>query len=116
MGQLGKAWTVGLQVGDGRDPNLIQVAVTLKHFVANSLEGGAPSDEGLTRHTVDVNLSNCTGCLLLLLGVADSPYRPSPLSRLMLPGLAIPPALQICSRTSIFQLTAHRSETAVREV
>ena len=58
MGELGASWTSGLQKGDGKDPNFVQVAVTLKHFDANSLEGGAPADEGRTRHTVDVNLTN----------------------------------------------------------
>lgn len=57
MGQLGAAWTTGVQVGDGKDPDHIMVAVTLKHFDANSLEGGSIGDKGLTRHTVDVNLT-----------------------------------------------------------
>lgn len=65
MGQLAEHWTFGLQQGDTsstKDPNFnadnyIQVAVTLKHFVANALEGGSPSDKGLNRHTVDVNLT-----------------------------------------------------------
>eukprot|EP00729_Bicosta_minor_P018335 gene18335-2827_t len=58
MGELGAAWTTGLQKGDGKDTEYVQVAVTLKHFDANSLEGGSPNDKGLTRHTVDVNLTN----------------------------------------------------------
>ena len=64
MGELAKAWTLGLQHGDAKQaaaaaapPACIQVAVTLKHFVANSLEGGSASDEGLGRHTIDVNVS-----------------------------------------------------------
>lgn len=44
MGQLGVAWTEGLQRGD--DPNYIQVAVTLKHFDVNNLE----NSDGFTRH------------------------------------------------------------------
>lgn len=54
MGELGTAWTKGLQ---GDDPQYLQIAVTLKHFDANSLEGGAAADEGFNRHTVDVNLT-----------------------------------------------------------
>ncbi|EOD18267.1 hypothetical protein EMIHUDRAFT_447998 [Emiliania huxleyi CCMP1516] len=58
MGQLGTAWTRGLQQGD---PEIAReaasqytlVAVTLKHFDANSLE----DSDGFTRHTVDVNVS-----------------------------------------------------------
>jgi len=38
-GQLGTAWTRGLQEGRGEETRFIQVAVTLKHFDANSLEG-----------------------------------------------------------------------------
>jgi len=38
MGQLGTAWTEGLQKGDGTETRFIQVAATLKHFDANSLE------------------------------------------------------------------------------
>ena len=33
MGQLASAWTEGLQ-NSSSDPNHLQVAVTLKHFVA----------------------------------------------------------------------------------
>ena len=60
MGELGVAWTHGLQVGEGDDPKFLQVAVTLKHFDANSVEGGATGtegDHGLGRHTVDPNIS-----------------------------------------------------------
>ena len=38
-GQLGTAWTRGLQEGRGEEKRFTQVAVTLKHFDANSLEG-----------------------------------------------------------------------------
>ena len=38
-GQLGTAWTRGLQEGRGEEQRFTQVAVTLKHFDANSLEG-----------------------------------------------------------------------------
>ena len=34
------------------------MAVTLKHFDANSIEGGSADDQGLNRHTVNANLSN----------------------------------------------------------
>lgn len=45
--------------GNGSDPETLQVAVTLKHFDANTLEGANTDvDHGLTRHTVDVNLTN----------------------------------------------------------
>lgn len=64
MGQLGAAWTRGLQEGDGRDPAVTQVAVTLKHYVANSLEGGSKSDGKATRHNVNINLSNCMSVLM----------------------------------------------------
>eukprot|EP00041_Stephanoeca_diplocostata_P027569 m.760704 g.760704 ORF g.760704 m.760704 type:complete len:805 (-) comp23202_c0_seq2:335-2749(-) len=51
MGQLGMAWTEGLQ--NGKDSRYLQVAVTLKHYDANSLE----SSDGFTRHTVDASIS-----------------------------------------------------------
>jgi beta-glucosidase-like glycosyl hydrolase len=59
MGQLGLAWTLGLQRGDGEEPRFLQVAVTLKHFDANSLEGTseAGTDHGFTRHNVSANVS-----------------------------------------------------------
>ena len=57
MGQLGKSWTEGLQKGDSSEKRFVQVAVTLKHFDANSLDGGSPSDEGFTRNTVSANVS-----------------------------------------------------------
>lgn len=57
MGQLAEAWTNGLQKGDGREPRFTQVAVTLKHFDANSLDGGAKGERGLTRNTVSANIS-----------------------------------------------------------
>jgi len=53
MGQLGLAWTKGLQ-GDKR---FLQVAVTLKHFDANSLEGGAKADKGYDRHNFSAKIS-----------------------------------------------------------
>ena len=37
MGELATAWTRGLQ-NSSDDPARVQVAVTLKHFVANSIE------------------------------------------------------------------------------
>eukprot|EP00036_Acanthoecidae_sp_10tr_P008588 CAMPEP_0182919026 /NCGR_PEP_ID=MMETSP0105_2-20130417/2424_1 /TAXON_ID=81532 ORGANISM="Acanthoeca-like sp., Strain 10tr" /NCGR_SAMPLE_ID=MMETSP0105_2 /ASSEMBLY_ACC=CAM_ASM_000205 /LENGTH=784 /DNA_ID=CAMNT_0025056151 /DNA_START=43 /DNA_END=2397 /DNA_ORIENTATION=+ len=58
MGQVGAAWTEGLQIGDGRDPSTIQVLVTLKHYVANDLEGQSLDDKGFNRMNVNVNLSN----------------------------------------------------------
>ena len=80
MGELGTAWTQGLQKGDkGKEvqkfvqvavtlilmhfdansstSTLTQVAVTLKHFDANSLEGGSKADGQNTRHNVDANIS-----------------------------------------------------------
>jgi beta-glucosidase len=57
MGELGSAWTRGLQEGRGEEKRFVQVAVTLKHFDANSLEGGSAGAHGLNRHTVDVNLT-----------------------------------------------------------
>ena len=59
MGQLAVAWTQGLQKGDGRETRFVNVAVTLKHFDANSVEGIAESDleKGFTRHTVSPNIS-----------------------------------------------------------
>jgi hypothetical protein len=63
MGMLGLSWTRGVQEGDGRDPDLIQVAVTLKHYVANDLEGGSPDDGNHTRNNYNVNLSNCESAL-----------------------------------------------------
>ena len=58
MGQLGVAWTLGLQRGDASveaeaRTKYALVAVTLKHFDANSLE----DSDGFTRHTVDANIS-----------------------------------------------------------
>jgi len=55
MGQLGVAWTKGLQ--EGEDQRYIQVAVTIKHFDANSLEGGAAADQGYDRHNFSANIS-----------------------------------------------------------
>lgn len=55
MGQLGLAWTKGLQ--EGEDKRFIQVAVTLKHFDANSLEGGAEADQGYDRHDFSATIS-----------------------------------------------------------
>merc|ERR1712166_92164 len=59
MGQLAVAWTLGLQKGDGRETRFVNVAVTLKHFDANSLEGVSESnvEEGVNRHTVSPNIS-----------------------------------------------------------
>jgi|EP01046_Picozoa_sp_COSAG06_P031429 beta-glucosidase-like glycosyl hydrolase len=54
---VGTAWTRGLQEGRGEETRFTQIAVTLKHFDANSLEGQSAGDAGLTRHTVDVNVS-----------------------------------------------------------
>ena len=52
MQQLGVAWTRGLQE-NAADPRYVQVAVTLKHYDANSLE----DSDGFTRHTADANIS-----------------------------------------------------------
>ena len=60
MGELGTAWTRGLQEGRGKETRFVQVAVTLKHFDANSVEGGSTGpmgSKGLGRHTIDVNIS-----------------------------------------------------------
>lgn len=46
-----RAWTKGLQ--NGEDSRYVQVAVTLKHYDANSLE----NSDGFTRHTVDASIS-----------------------------------------------------------
>jgi len=54
---VGTAWTRGLQEGRGKETRFTQIAVTLKHFDANSLEGQSAGDDGLTRHTVDANIS-----------------------------------------------------------
>ena len=57
MGEVASAWTRGFQSHpSGR--NFLQGVVTLKHFDANSLEGGSPSDKGLARDSIDVNVSN----------------------------------------------------------
>ena len=58
MGELGVAWTRGLQEGDPDVPSeaanpYVLVAATLKHFDANSLE----DSDGFTRHTFDANVS-----------------------------------------------------------
>ncbi len=61
---LATAWTTGLQ-NSSDDPSRIQVAVTLKHMVANSLEstiGWSAEEAGgsFTRHNISVNVSNYT--------------------------------------------------------
>lgn len=63
-GALATAWTTGLQ-NSSDDPNRVQVAVTLKHMVANSLEStiGWSAEEAsgsFTRHNISVNVSNFT--------------------------------------------------------
>ena len=63
-GALASAWTSGLQESSD-DPSRIQVAVTLKHMVANSLEStvGWSAEEtagSFTRHNISVNISNFT--------------------------------------------------------
>jgi len=62
MGQLGVAWTRGLQEGD--DPGHLLVAITLKHFVANAVEGKwttggtwGTHNATVNRHTVDAIIS-----------------------------------------------------------
>ncbi|CAK0849068.1 unnamed protein product [Prorocentrum cordatum] len=69
LGRFGVAVTQGLQQGE--DPRYLQAVVTLKHFVANSLEGAWPGPGGparfpgkglcpggsCTRHTIDPNIS-----------------------------------------------------------
>ena len=50
-GMYGAAYTKGLQ--EGADPKVRQATVTLKHWVAYSIE----SYKGVTRHNVDVNVS-----------------------------------------------------------
>ena len=63
MGRLGLAWTRGLQ--NGQDPNHTLVSITIKHFVANSVEGLWTKDgqewgtknAWVGRHTIDANVS-----------------------------------------------------------
>lgn len=57
MGQVAIAWTRGFQYHPAAS-RFLQGVVTLKHFDANSLEGGSPSDKGLARDSIDVNVSN----------------------------------------------------------
>jgi beta-D-xylosidase 4 len=57
MGEVGTAWTRGMQEGRGLERRFLQTVTTLKHFDANSLEGESSGDDGLTRHTIDVNIS-----------------------------------------------------------
>lgn len=64
MGELASSWTRGLQ-NSSQDPKRIQVAVTLKHFVANSVEStigwsAREADGYWTRHNISVNISNYT--------------------------------------------------------
>jgi hypothetical protein len=42
----GTSWTRGLQEGRGEETRFVQVAVTLKHFDANSVEGGSTGAMG----------------------------------------------------------------------
>jgi beta-glucosidase-like glycosyl hydrolase len=63
MGSLGAAWSRGLQTGE--DASRMLVAITIKHFVANSVEGLWTEDgqswgtknATIGRHTIDVNMS-----------------------------------------------------------
>eukprot|EP01051_Picozoa_sp_SAG22_P026468 SAG22_NODE_8365_length_661_cov_1.261566_1_plen_195_part_01 len=55
MGELGIAQTRGIQRGDGREKRFIQVAATIKHFAANSLED---TPKGISRVSFDANVSN----------------------------------------------------------
>ena len=57
MGEVGTAWARGMQEGRGMEKRFLQTVTTLKHFDANSLEGESIGDHGLTRHTIDVNIS-----------------------------------------------------------
>ena len=57
MGEVGTAWAKGMQEGRGLEKRFMQTVATLKHFDANSLEGQSSGDNGLTRHTIDVNIS-----------------------------------------------------------
>jgi xylan 1,4-beta-xylosidase len=66
MGQLGLAWTRGMQVGV-EDPDHVLVAITLKHFVANDVDGkwtqdgvwgsSAVPNATVNRHTVNAKIS-----------------------------------------------------------
>ena len=56
MGELAASWTDGLQRGDGEDPKNVMIAATLKHFIANSVEGGSKADGEVNRHTADATL------------------------------------------------------------
>lgn len=61
MGELALAWTQGMQ--NGEDPRYVLVAITLKHFVANAVEGmwttnGTWSKLGtINRHTINALIS-----------------------------------------------------------
>mmetsp|Transcript_12849 Transcript_12849/g.24324 ORF Transcript_12849/g.24324 Transcript_12849/m.24324 type:complete len:787 (-) Transcript_12849:194-2554(-) len=58
-GKFGSEYSIGLQ--NGTDKRYLQAVTTLKHFTANSLEGpwyaNGSYGGSLTRHTVDVNIS-----------------------------------------------------------
>ena len=59
VGEMGVAWARGMQ--EGEDPNHVLVAATMKHFVANSVEGSWNPDGSwggkINRHTIDVNIT-----------------------------------------------------------
>jgi beta-glucosidase-like glycosyl hydrolase len=55
MGALGVAQTEGVQRGDGREKRFVQVAATIKHFAANSLED---TPRGIGRTNFDANVSD----------------------------------------------------------
>eukprot|EP01047_Picozoa_sp_COSAG01_P051855 COSAG01_NODE_5391_length_4291_cov_3.036021_4_plen_615_part_00 len=57
MGEVASAWTRGFQYHP-MSSRFLQGVITLKHFDANSLEGGSPSDKGLARDSIDVNVTN----------------------------------------------------------
>eukprot|EP01062_Namystynia_karyoxenos_P065837 TRINITY_DN59893_c0_g1_i1.p1 TRINITY_DN59893_c0_g1~~TRINITY_DN59893_c0_g1_i1.p1 ORF type:complete len:804 (+),score=280.33 TRINITY_DN59893_c0_g1_i1:86-2413(+) len=55
-GTFGAEVTAGLQTG-ALDPRFMQAVVTLKHFVANQLEGAWGPLHTINRHTVDARIS-----------------------------------------------------------
>ena len=57
-GVFGTQYTLGLQNNSALDDRYLQAVVTLKHFVANSLEGTSGwHNSGITRHSVNAKIS-----------------------------------------------------------
>lgn len=55
-GVFGTQYTLGLQNNSAWDDRYLQAVVTLKHFVANSLEGSS-GNRGISRHSVNAKIS-----------------------------------------------------------